>query len=605
MLALLATHTAASAGEEILNEANTMTLEGLRRRHPRIIAHSDDWRRIKSLAETDDTARGILETLHAEALALLGKPPVEYELVGPRLLTQSRRCLDRVYTLATVYRITGAEHFAGRAADEMLAAAAFPDWNPSHFLDTAEMTHALAVGYDWLYDELSADERAIILNAIVEKGLKPALPLYESDSWQVACKHNWNQVCNGGLTIGALAIADEEPELAAHIVENAVRLLPNALASYAPDGGWAEGPGYWGYATRYTCYMLAALESALGHDFGLSEAQGFAETGYFPIHFSGPTGRTFNYADGSDWPRPAAHEWYLARRFDRPVFASYQRRHLRHAEALDLVWYSPEDESPADADVPLDSFYEGIDVAFMRGAWGDEGATFVGFKGGDNDANHSHLDLGTFVLDALGKRWAVDLGPDDYNLPGYFGAERYTYYRLATRSHNTLCFGGENQARHAKAPIVSFTSRPQRACAVADLTAAYAGHAESVRRGVALVERRAVLVQDEITPKDGESEVTWRMLTPAEIELDGARAVLSLDGAALEARIASPGTLEFETAPAAAPERERQQPDVTELIIRMPLSSGLNTLAVLFTPLTEEGGIEDVPIEALDEWGAN
>ena len=489
----------------------------------------------------------------------------------------------------------------------MLAAAAFPDWNPSHFLDTAEMAHALGIGYDWLYDELSDAERATIRTAIVEKGLRPAEPLYKSDSWQVACDHNWNQVCNGGLTIGALAIAEDEPELAAYVVENAVRLLPNALMSYAPGGGWAEGPGYWGYATRYTCYMLAALESALGHDFGLSYMEGFGETGYFPLHFSGPTGRTFNYADGSDFPRPAAHMWYLARRFEAPVFASYQRRHIGQAEALDLIWYTPEDESPAEAHMPLDVLYGGIDVVFMRGAWGDDEATFVGFKGGDNEANHSHLDLGTFVLDLLGKRWAVDLGPDDYNLPGYFGAERFTYYRLATRSHNTLTFGGENQARHAKAPIISFGSTPKRAWAVTDLTAAYAGHAESARRGVALIERRAVLVQDEIQATGGQSQVTWRMLTPAAVEVRGERAILSQGDARVEARIVGGDGLVFETAPAAAPEREGQQPDVTELVIHMPLVDAANTLAVLFVPVTDDAdGIgEDLSITPLNEWDEN
>ena len=53
---------------------------------------------------------------------------------------------------------------------EMKAVAAFPDWNPSHFLDVAEMTNALAIGYDWLYDDLTPTDRATIRAAIVEAG---------------------------------------------------------------------------------------------------------------------------------------------------------------------------------------------------------------------------------------------------------------------------------------------------------------------------------------------------------------------------------------------------------------------------------------------------
>ena len=56
------------------------------------------------------------------------------------------------------------------------------------------------------------------------------------------------------MTIGALAIADEEPELAAKIIADGRNSIPRAMASFAPDGGWAEGPGYWGYATEYNVF---------------------------------------------------------------------------------------------------------------------------------------------------------------------------------------------------------------------------------------------------------------------------------------------------------------------------------------------------------------
>ena len=88
---------------------------------------------------------------------------------------------------------------------------------------------------------------------------------------------------------------------------------------------------------------------------------------------------------------------------------------------------------------------------------------FVGFKGGDNKVNHSHLDLGTFVLDALGQAWALDLGSDDYNLPGYFGKQRWNYYRLRTEGHNTLTIEGENQNPEARAHLLAFHSDPERA----------------------------------------------------------------------------------------------------------------------------------------------
>ena len=76
---------------------------------------------------------------------------------------------------------------------------------------------------------------------------------------------------------------------------------------------------------------------------------------------------------------------------------------------------------------PTAKLFKGIDVAFLRSDLRDRDAFFIGFKGGDNKANHSHLDLGTFVMDALGERWAIDLGGDEYNMPGYFGKQRWSY----------------------------------------------------------------------------------------------------------------------------------------------------------------------------------
>src|SRR5207244_1654015 len=111
--------------------------------------------------------------------------------------------------------------------------------------------------------------------------MKPSKPTSSTNS----AVHNWNQVCNGGITLGALAIADEEHDRAEYLVKQSIDSIQLAMASYAPEGGWAEGPGYWQYATSYNVYYLAALQSALGTDFGLSSLPGFAHAGDFRIYF--------------------------------------------------------------------------------------------------------------------------------------------------------------------------------------------------------------------------------------------------------------------------------------------------------------------------------
>jgi hypothetical protein len=506
-----------------------------------------------------------------------------------------------VYTLATVYRIEGDRRYADRALREMLAAAAFKDWNPSHFLDTAEMTHALAIGYDWLYDLLSPEQKETIRRAIVEKGLREAEKVYRSRGWWSQSQHNWNQVCNGGIAIGALAVADQQPQLAAYVVHQAANSVQIAMREYAPDGAWSEGPGYWAYATRYNVYLLAALQSALGSDFGLSKLEGFSVTGDFRIHFVGPSRMAFNFADGGDQPGQAAEMFWLARKFNQPLYAWHEREYIGGNSALHLWWFDPRGEQPDDLGSALATarWFRHADVVTIRSKWNDPRAVFVGFKAGDNKVNHSHLELGTFVLDADGQRWAIDLGPDDYNLPGYFGNKRWTYYRLGTAGQNTLLIDGRNQDPKAVAPIVAFGSQPDRAYAVADLSAAYTGQAKKARRGVALLDRRRVVVQDELEGTAG-TKITWQVHTRAKIELSGDRAVLRQGGRTMTARILSPGGAAFASEPADAPPPQRQQPDVTKLVVRLAGDEGLIRLAVVFDPAADTAPA--VPVTPLAEW---
>lgn len=576
------------------------TLRTLRPGHPRLLVLDAELARVRQAIEKEPMAREWHERLLQEAGRMLKAKPIERKLIGPRLLDKSRTALQRVSTLAGLYRLDGDKRFAERAREEMLTAAAFEDWNPKHFLDVAEMTNALAIGYDWLYGFLSAEDRATIRAAIVEKGLKQSLPIYEKQRWWSKVEHNWNQVCNGGMTVGALAIAEEEPALAAQIIADGRKSIGLAMKTFGPDGGWPEGPGYWNYATAYNVFYLAALETALGTDFGFKKIPGFAGTGFFRIHFTGPTGRTFNYADAHESAGSAAQMFWLAREFSQPVFAGHERIMAESRPTIfHLFWFDGRGRAPQDDDLPRAAVFRGVDVAFLRSAWAGRGAVFVGFKGGDNKANHSHLDLGSFVLDALGQRWAMDLGSDDYNLPGYFGKQRWSYYRLRTESHNTLTLDGENQDPHAAAPIVAFSASTQRQFAVADMTAAYKSKTTRAYRGIALLNGQQVLVQDELESRQP-VDVVWNFLTKARIDAHGGQATLTMSGEKLEAHILSPQGARFEVISANPPAPQHQQPDVQNLTVRLPAKTTQTRLAVL---LSRTAGTGSAPkLEPLEAW---
>jgi hypothetical protein len=212
-----------------------------------------------------------------------------------------------------------------------------------------------------------------------------------------------------------------------------------------------------------------------------------------------------------------------------------------------------------------------VDVAFLRGDWRDPLATWVGFKGGRNLASHAHLDLGTFVVEALGERWAVDLGPDDYDLPEYFGRLRWSYFRLRTESHNTLLVNGASQDPAAAAPLVAFSDDSYRSFAVADLTAAYAPALTRVTRGIALFDGRDVLIQDEF--EGGPADVVWQMATRALVTPNYGTTVLRQNGRTLYLRVLEPVDALVRTGPASAPAPQAQQPEVTVIRV-VPRQTG-------------------------------
>ncbi|MCB1126517.1 MAG: hypothetical protein KDM81_08485, partial [Verrucomicrobiae bacterium] len=311
--------------------------------HPRLFVSAEDLRALRTPFPDGSLKRALAEYIVKEARGLLDAQPITRTLEGRRLLGQSRRCIERVVVLATAFHLTGEERFARRAEREMRAAAGFTDWNPSHFLDVAEMTTALAIGYDWLFDALSPESRVAIREAIVEKGVK--LPLETKYNGWVRARNNWGQVCHGGLTLGALAVLEDEPELAARTVANALKNVTVSMAAFAPKGSYPEGPGYWAYGTTYNVLLIDALEGVLGSGFGLSQAPGFDMTGQYPAMMTGPSGTTFNYADGGSGRGPEPALFWFARRYHRPDWIHEEFDWLRRKMAsggrflpLTLFW---------------------------------------------------------------------------------------------------------------------------------------------------------------------------------------------------------------------------------------------------------------------------
>lgn len=532
--------------------------------HPRVLISRARMERLRSIiaAGSDAKVTSWWNSVLGSANSILPLPVNTYVLDSRDvLLGVSRSVLDRVYKLSLAYEITGDAQYAERAWAELDAAANFPDWHPPHFLDVAEMTHAFAIGYDWLYEYWSAARRTELRNAIRVFGLNEGVT-HANDWFFQSTANNWNLVCTGGLTLGALAIGNDNAADAAtveSVLNNCVGKVASVMKHYTADnGGWYEGPGYWDFATEYNARMMCVLETALGSDFNLSDTKALWQTGQFPAYITGPTHVSFNYADSGAGNLRGCQLFWFARRFNKPEYAWYERTN-GSGEVLDLLWYDTRGTNAVADPQPLDIWFRGAtaetnfntqDVVTMRSAWENTNATFLATKAGETGASHGDLEAGTFVLDALGVRWASDLGSDDYGLAGYFSEpQRWTYYRLRAEGNNTLVINpgsGADQVDGSISPVVTFATEPnaERAATVMDLTAAYAG-ATKVARGFQLFNRRKhVLVQDEIA-MGAAANVWWFMHIGSDktvaIEPDGSAVMLTKGSARMWLKIVSGG----------------------------------------------------------------
>ena len=509
--------------------------------HPRLFITDTQLTKIKRNISSDKALQSYYNAMLKKADGILDNTPVKRQKTGIRLLGVSRNCLDRVIHLSASYRLTKKQAYLNRAETELLAAAAFTDWNPSHFLDVAEMTTALAIGYDWLFNDLPDKSRKIIAAAILKKGIEPSL---KHKGWAYG-GNNWNQVCNGGIVTGALAIMEDHPQLAQDMVHRAVNGVQVVMKHYEPDGAYPEGPGYWVYGTSYNVVLFAAIESVLGTDFNLSKAPGFARCAEYFLHVAGPTGRYFNYPDsGSKGGFTPAVFWF-AQKYDDPSLAWYQHQFWRDASENDpsqlvrsrlspllLAWYRTGQAVPQD----LSWLGRGTNsVAMFRSSWSDPDAAYLAIKGGSPSVSHGHMDVGTFVIDADGLRWAADLGPESYHKIESLGmslwgrsqnAQRWKIFRYNNLSHSTLVVNDQHQIVTGDAPVIRYSDDKSFPHVVFDMSNLYKGQLTQALRGASLLPTGQIIIQDEFKATDKPASVRWAMVTPADVSIQSDKVAL-------------------------------------------------------------------------------
>ncbi len=515
-------------------------------KHPRLLFSVDEENSVKELSKTDPLLNNLLQLLKSKADELLNTPTNE----PPNNLSKSREHVYRIITLSAAYRMFDDDVYAQRAEELLVNVSKYPSWNPSHFLDVAETTTAVAIGYDWLYNYLNDDTKKLIEDAIVEKALNLSIPEYEAsnnpNSWAKR-ETNWNVVCNTGMTLGALAVAENNPMFAEKIIEYSAQFVPNCLKHYDPDGVCFEGPGYWEYTNIYLALLLKSLNDNIGHDFGVSEIPGVSKAASYYVQSLSPTGQVFNFANSGGTASSSSPVFlYFGNTFNQPEVISYYKNKLTDITEknlstpkwhffLSVAWYQ-KTTNPKEADFPpLQVFKNEYNpILVFNGDRSIDKSIYLTAKGGAPSEAHQQLDVGSFIIESEGVRWAHDLGTDNYSLPGFWdykpNGQRWSYFRNTNFSHNTLSIDNKLQYSTGRGVLSEYETETERPFGVIDMSEMYKDQAKSVKRGFKLLDNRVMLIQDEITPLSDNQSICWTLITKAEIETDGNSAILKSEG---------------------------------------------------------------------------
>ena len=547
--------------------------------HPCLLLAAGEEQKIRENLKQSEELRIVEDNIFALAEEALTKEPARYVMEGRRLLSVSQCYLKEVFALAYAYRMTHKQKYLDATVKRLEKASTFSTWNPSHFLDVSEMSIAMVIGYDWLYDKLSEQTKQLVEQAIETKAWDEAL---SGNYWWDRGNDNWNQVCNTGMVMSALALYDKKPEKARQLIDKYYESIKLPMEAYGPDGGYPESFIYWHYGTGVNGMCNAALRTAGMEPY---ETETFLRSAYFYQNMISPTGSFYNFNDA-----PACGSMHISIHpeirfthcydigvretpeviFDPAIFyfagvlndasllwwpMKLIKKHpdmIRH-RMLPLALIFTKDLKVTDVKAPTTLTWtcQGITPLYVtRSACNDPNAAFFGVKGGKAHANHGHMDAGSFVFEVDSVRWAVDQGSEDYysiesmNMDLWNGTQdgdRWKLLSYGNEFHNTIMLNNEQLIAEAYAPITQTFDEGDRRGAVIDLTPVF-HNVKQVTRRICLTNERVLEVCDTLTTTKN-LPMRWTMLTTKDTKVvveSDSRILLERNGKQLAVEIDAP-----------------------------------------------------------------
>ena len=459
------------------------------------------------------------------------------------ILHVCRNAFAQIVSCAYAYRFVKDVKFLEHAEKVLVSVCDFDHWNQSHYLDVANMSMAVSIGYDWLYDKLKNTTRAKC-----EYALKAfSMGTSEHSSRSQFLSRSWGPPLNSGLLCAAIALYDKIPQRSEMFIRRCIDDVARTIDDhYAPYGVTTGGHTYWEGVASWHMMIITALQQVYGTDFGLSAAPGFKESARFQLFASGNLRQSYNYYDNQIGIRICPSLWYFASLLeDGSVMWLEHQRDYRMRENLGFLYiYHASQVNPKDIRPSKKLVFSAKGdnpILIARTGW-EQSDIYLGAKGGCASNQDAHLDAGSFVYEAHGFRWASEPPcPPVAKIDRYIsesgksardmGQESWRWKAMGYNNlhHNTLTVNGRDHDCGGLANLLIVNDTPQKRGGKFDLTSVLGAGVVKAERELNIIDGKYLQIDDEVSV-DSDMEIYFNFTTKAKAELTPQGIVLSAEG---------------------------------------------------------------------------
>jgi hypothetical protein len=312
------------------------------------------------------------------------------------------------------------------------------------------MVWSMALGLDWLYSELTPNERKQIVDVLAVRmdGLISEFGIYPRRKLDKMPFNSHAWVAIGELAAASSLLAGEDARAVAWF-DATVRPF---IFLYSPwggmDGGLGNGTAYGIWDALALTVPLDILRMTVGVD--MFQKGWNRNLGRFLTYFLPPGSPEGVFGDGAERDYLVGDAGNLsgahASRLSDPVIHWYSdqvpgRRPNEFVQLFPGTVYTT--EKIGIKGMPKSAHFKSIGWSAMHSSLEDKNRVSVYFKSSSYGSfNHSHADQNSFVLHANGRPLLIDSGFYDF----YGSAHGAGWYRQ-TQAHNAITFdGGQGQA---------------------------------------------------------------------------------------------------------------------------------------------------------------